>query len=890
MSEELFQRKSLQNMINIGEFKYLNIGATTFKQLLDLNIISNKIDPSYLLKKPDGLILSGSKQPYKIEAIIENKEPDKFKGKAVRQQALTQMMEYCCASNCNIGAITEGIEYEWFLINSKEEGHSNKIITKNGMEITANPIKYPNNNVIKCKDLLDNKEAQLIASEIIKGIDVESSILNSGKVIVNPTNLAKSIWQSIWLATGDDPKNCLMTFTEIFMYKYLSDLELITTNDEGLEIDFKSTFNKGKSYCLKFYHKNVRNYIKTVFPTGDDGTTIINGLSLKEDKNQDELFYKILEAFDKYGSLKGVSIEFKSSLFEEFLKGSNGIKLMAQFFTPRNVVRAMVDMAQVNLMVDGQSICDPACGVGGFIQEAMIKRNVKNEFTMDNEFNSSLKYYGMDLDKHTIILAKASLTVLLSDYISNFKNDIAKFSKYINQVFSSMHGSTIGSLSLIKNQYDLILSNPPYVRKGLSVYHDFISHNIDLTEYYDVKTNSKEGLFILNIVKSLKAGGKALVVLPDGFFHTKSDKELRDFVIENCYLDAIISLPERTFYTTAKKTYILCITKKKKISEQQTHNVFNYIIRDVGESLDAVRVDTSLKDLNTLVSEYRYFYSNKEDYTNSKSLEQIILIDIEHYKNNNMWMTEQLIDDELKKKLGIKNEEIISSFDDVYQELEEINDSISSALNNIATLENNVNDINNVMYKDVDLGDEDLFEFITLNLGYNQKGYKSISVSSDEGYPLFTAARGPVAYLDKTHKNLIEASEDDKHVSVATDGDGTAGTNIILHQSPYFLNTSRIAIKVKTPKILPEYLYYCMKDIKKRFGFGYTIKCSSDNFKKYFKLTIPVDDMGEFCLETQKIIVDNMRTREALLESLEINILKLKNINDFKKYLSINDL
>ena len=509
---------------------------------------------------------------------------------------------------------------------------------------------------------------------------------------------------------------------------------------------------------------------------------------------------------------------------------------------------------------------------------------------MDSEFNSSLNYYGMDLDKHTIILAKASLTVLLSDYISDFKNDIAQFSKYINQVFSSMHGSTIGSLSLINNQYDLILSNPPYVRKGLSVYHDFISNNIDLTKYYNVKTNSKEGLFILNIVKSLKAGGKALVVLPDGFFHTKSDKELRDFVIENCYLDAIISLPERTFYTTAKKTYILCITKKKKISEQQTHNVFNYIVRDVGESLDAVRVDTSLKDLNTLVSEYRYFYSNKEEYTNSKLLEQIILIDIEHYKNNNMWMTEQLIDDELKKKLGIKNEEIISSFDDVYQELEEINDSISSALNNIATLENNVNDINNVVYKDVDLGDEHLFEFITLNLGYNQKGYKSISVSSDEGYPLFTAARGPVAYLIKTHKNLIEASEDDKHVSVATDGDGTAGTNIILHQSPYFLNTSRIAIKVKTEKILPEYLYYCMKDIKKRFGFGYTIKCSSDNFKKYFKLNIPIDDTGEFCLKTQKIIVDNMKKREALLESLESNILKLKNINDFKKYLSINDL
>lgn len=58
------------------------------------------------------------------------------------------------------------------------------------------------------------------------------------------------------------------------------------------------------------------------------------------------------------------------------------------------------------------------------------------------------------------------------------------------------------------------------------------------------------------MIRELKPNGRAFVVVPDGFLYRPSDAELRRFLREQCTLDAIVSLPEKTFYTTTKKTYM----------------------------------------------------------------------------------------------------------------------------------------------------------------------------------------------------------------------------------------------------------------------------------------------------------------------------------------------
>lgn len=71
-----------------------------------------------------------------------------------------------------------------------------------------------------------------------------------------------------------------------------------------------------------------------------------------------------------------------------------------------------------------------------------------------------------------------------------------------------------------------------------------------------------EGLFMEWIVRALKPGKKAFIVVPDGIMNRSNDKKLRDFILGQCDIDAVISLPLNTFFTTNKKTYILALTKR----------------------------------------------------------------------------------------------------------------------------------------------------------------------------------------------------------------------------------------------------------------------------------------------------------------------------------------
>ena len=117
-----------------------------------------------------------------------------------------------------------------------------------------------------------------------------------------------------------------------------------------------------------------------------------------------------------------------------------------------------------------------------------------------------------------------------------------------------------------------------------------------------------EGLFMEWIVRALKPGGKGFVVVPDGIMNRSNDKKLRNFILEQCCIDAVISLPLNTFFTTNKKTYILALTKKMPVSvggvptlERQTTPVFTYLCSEIGETRDVYRFDIDQNDLENSI-------------------------------------------------------------------------------------------------------------------------------------------------------------------------------------------------------------------------------------------------------------------------------------------------
>ena len=95
--------------------------------------------------------------------------------------------------------------------------------------------------------------------------------------LINPTPLAKQIWQDIWSVSGATPENCLYTFVELFIFKYLSDLDVLKGINNFYNV-LKMYDTNNEEEVLEFYANTVRKKIKELFPRNEaDKTTIING-------------------------------------------------------------------------------------------------------------------------------------------------------------------------------------------------------------------------------------------------------------------------------------------------------------------------------------------------------------------------------------------------------------------------------------------------------------------------------------------------------------------------------------------------------------------------------------------------------------------------------------
>ena len=506
----------------------------------------------------------------------------------------------------------------------------------------------------------------------------------------DPTDLAKQIWQDIWSVTGRDPEKCLYTFVELFIFKYLSDLDILDKDADGHPVNFKNLIKLNDDEAFGNYMNTVRPYLESMFePSDEDNTTIINGSVLNIGVPQHKLvFYKILKRFDKLGELKNIDPKFKSKIFEEFMKQNNNTKNWGRYFTPRNVIDAIIEMSDIDKLEEGSNVCDPACGVGGFILEPLkVKNSTKFYYPItNNKIVPRLNFYGFDKgfekdEQLTIILAKANMLIFLSELLKTNHGLITEFSNLFNTTFKLTTGDIISTLNNIEcDKYDLILTNPPYVTSGSSNYKDVIKNNADLKEFYKINGMGVESLFLEWIIRSLKPSKKAFVVIPDGILNRSNGSKLRQFVKDQCYIDGIISLPINTFYTTPKKTFILAITKKPEKTDDDRKNniqkepVFTYLVSDVGETLDVKRFKTDKNDLKEMVCLFKQFMVIKNSFASSSL--RCKLFPIDTFDAVKSWPVDRWWNKEEKLELGVEDEEIILTLEEFIQKSKDIEKTI----------------------------------------------------------------------------------------------------------------------------------------------------------------------------------------------------------------------
>lgn len=862
MSEELIQRNLVAAPDRMGPWDYYNIGATTLKALKAAKIIPKKDYAEFETKKPDALIV---KKP-QIVAAIEYKQPSQLKTKKQIEDAVQQEIGTAQALNAKIYIVTDGKKTLW--INP----------------LTGNPILSDNGEPVSTVFNQHSEECVKLISKILSSIGKDNDTLLVSSV-VDPLPLAQQVWQDLWAVSGATPENCLYTFVEVFIFKYLSDLGVLPGmySFGNLLAQYN---NNTDNEVLEFYAKSVRPKIKELFPGNPkDKTTIINGTIFvsKDDKAVDGyavVFRKILERFAKFGTLENIDYDFKSKLFETFLKESISKKNWGQFFTPLKVVRSIVSMTDIR---PGMSICDPACGVGKFLLEPILHDLNRYYKIEDGKLKPQITLSGFDKgfdkdEQKTIILAKANMLIYLSALIRDNPGLTVDFANLFNETFLLQTNSILGTLAHpTENAYDLILTNPPYVMSGSSNLKDEIAKQDSLKRYFSISAMGIEGLFMEWIIRALKPGGKAFVVVPDGIMNRSNDKRLRDFILEECDIDAVISLPINTFFTTNKKTYILAVTKKVpamregiEIKERQTSHVFTYLCSEIGETRDVYRFDMEQNDLAEAAGLFNMFKGAREFFKTSDK--RCKVVDIEAFYTGAHWSVERWWTHEERIELGIEEEAESITPEEMGALVGDVANTLFEYQDLFAGLQKKKSEI---AYKSVSIVDPLYFDIVSKrNLAKTLPELVKLPKGS---IPVYSAARTPVCSIQELLNSPIFASDCDPVLSFASNGDGSAGRNFIIHTQPFYIKAERIAFRPKRKDILLSFVLSQIFDIKRRYKYSRTFLANKQNLK-IVTIDFPQNADGSFNAEEQQAVAAQFELVEQLRAEIVAKQEQLRDI------------
>jgi len=399
-------------------------------------------------------------------------------------------------------------------------------------------------------------------------------------------NKIDALWNAFWTGGISNPLEVIEQITYLLFLKRLDDLHTLEENKAArLKLNKleRLVFPEGKdpkgrayedlrwSHFKHFEAKEMFVVVNDhVFPFlrtlgGDNSTYAHHMKDARFTIPTPALLAKVVDMIDQ---VPMEDRDTKGDLYEYMLgkiasAGQNG-----QFRTPRHIIQLMVELTAPTAT---DVICDPACGTGGFLVAAgeyLRERQpeIFRDAKLKRHFNERL-FHGFDFDN--TMLRIGSMNMLLHG-VEN--PDI----RYRDSLAQDHAGE--------EEKYTLILANPPFAGSL-----DYESCAKDLQQI--VKTKKTELLFLALFLRLLKPGGRAAIIVPDGvlFGSSNAHKMLRQLLVEEQKLDAIISLPGGVFKPYAGvSTAILLFTKT---NSGGTGQVWFYDVDADGMSLDDKRTE-----------------------------------------------------------------------------------------------------------------------------------------------------------------------------------------------------------------------------------------------------------------------------------------------------------
>ncbi len=244
-----------------------------------------------------------------------------------------------------------------------------------------------------------------------------------------------------------------------------------------------------------------------------------------------------------------------SHLYESKIKnmgnaGRNG----GQYYTPRPLIRAMIAVTDPQI---GETIYDGAAGSCGFLCEAYDYLHQRMEKTTDN----------LDTLQNKTLYGKEKKNLA---YVIGMMNMILHGIEAPNLFHSNTLSEDVRNIQE-KDRYHVILANPPFGGKERK----------EVQQNFDIKTSETAFLFLQHFIRSLKAGGRAAIVIKNTFLSNTDNASvsLRKYLLETCNLHTVLDMPAGTFTGAGVKTVVLFFQKG-----EPTKNIWYYQL-DPGRSL-----------------------------------------------------------------------------------------------------------------------------------------------------------------------------------------------------------------------------------------------------------------------------------------------------------------
>lgn len=318
--------------------------------------------------------------------------------------------------------------------------------------------------------------------------------------------------------------------------------------------------------------------------------------------------------------LPGLDNHAMGTIFEELIRRFNeeNNEEAGEHFTPRDVVRVMADLIFLPIkdqITDGTYLVyDGACGTGGMLTEAEKRLT---ELAAEHGRKVSVHLFGQEVNAETYAIAKADLLLKgEGEDAENFR-----------------HGSTLSQPGFPGKEFNFMLSNPPYGKSwktdlekmggksGLSDPRFIVEHRGD--PEFSLVTRSSDGqlMFLVDKLARMKQDtplGSRIVEVHNGSALFTGDagqgeSNIRQWILENDWLEAIIALPLNLFYNTGIATYLWVLTNRKPEHRRGKVQLIDATswFRPLRKNLGQKNCELSPEDAQRIVDTYLAFEENE---------------------------------------------------------------------------------------------------------------------------------------------------------------------------------------------------------------------------------------------------------------------------------------